>query len=160
QMLNAYERLLQTEPNSVAAQLGKAQAEGAMGHLDQAAEIFQKLAQANQLPAKVWLDYARLEIQRQARRSDPDWVYVGNLLAKAAKANPKEVDVQLLEAQMWTVRRPDPDKGPDMDRARKVLVDAQKDEGGKASAELWTARVYVELKADKATKARTILAEA
>jgi tetratricopeptide (TPR) repeat protein len=160
QMFNAYERLLQTEPSSVAAQLGMAQAEGAMGHLDQAADIFQKLAQAKQLPAKVWLDYARLEIERQRLRSNPDWNYVEKLLDAAGEANPKTVDVQLLKAKMWTVRRSDPASGPDMTRARKVLEDAQAEKNGKDNAELWTARVYLELGAKQNKEAQRILTEA
>jgi tetratricopeptide (TPR) repeat protein len=159
QMFSAYERLLQTEPNSITAQLGMAQAEGAMGHLDAAAKIFQKLADQRQLPNKVWLDFARLEIQRQALRPNPDWNYVEKLLTNAGEANPQSVDVQLLRAQMWMVRPPEPGKTPDKTQARKVLEDAQADKTWKDSAELWAARIYLELRNKENEEARRILDE-
>ncbi len=108
QQYNAYERLLQSEPNSVAALLGMAQAEWSMGHLDKAAEKFQRLAIARQMPDKVWLDYTRLEIQRQAQRETPDWDS-GRETAdyRGESQSQQSIDVPLATAQMWMVRQPE-----------------------------------------------------
>jgi hypothetical protein len=49
QMLQSYRRLSENEPNSLAAQLGMAQAEWMLHHFDKAAAIFQRLAQTRQM---------------------------------------------------------------------------------------------------------------
>jgi Tfp pilus assembly protein PilF len=160
QQLSAYQRLLQADPTSVTAKLGMAQAEGAMGHLDSALKLFESLANARQLPDKLWLYYVRLEIQQQALEKRPDWERVDMLLSNAEKANPKSIDVELLKAQMWTVRPSDAANAPSMDKARKVLEDAQGDKDGEKSAELWTARIYLEMRDKNLKKAQEILAQA
>ncbi len=156
QMYNAFERLAQGQPNSVTAKVGMAQAEWTMGHLDNAADKFRDLALAGRMPDRVWLDYVRLETQRQAQQETPNWEYVENLLENATKANPGSVDLPLAKAQICVLR--DPKTG--LDKARDVLKQAQTEGAWKDNAELWTARVYLELRARQPIEARKILDEA
>jgi len=156
QMFKAYERLRDREPNSLAAQLGMAQAEWMLRHLDKAAEIFQRLAQARQLPAKAWLDYARLELERQVQQGQPNWHDFLIVLNTAEKLNPDAVEVPLLKAQ-WQMLQ------GKLDEARRVLRMAQAEKTWKNSNELWAARILLELrdqKGDGLGRARKLLAEA
>lgn len=157
QMLNAYERMLEVEPNSIAAQLGMAQAEWSMGQLEKAVEKYLQLARKGQLPAKLWLDLVRLEIQRQAQEERPNWPYVEELIGKAKKANPNSIDVPLLTAQMLMLW-----KQPSLKEARAALENAQGQKEWRDNVELWTARVYLELRGKNPNlgEARKILAEA
>jgi tetratricopeptide (TPR) repeat protein len=155
QMYRAYERLHQNDANSLTAQLGMAQAEWRMGHLDKAAETYQRLRADRRMPSKVYLDYTRLEIQRQALQERPDWRLVGQLLNDAAQANPAAVEVPLLRAQLCLVRA-------DVAEARRLLQEAQREKGWRDSVELWTARIALELqdKPKNVKAARALLAEA
>ncbi len=156
QMFKAYERLRVQDPNSLAAQLGMAQAEWMLRHLDKAAEIFQRLAQARKLPAKGWLDYARLEMERQIQQGQPNWSDFQVVLQAAEKLNPDAVEVPLTKAQ-WQMLQ------GNLEEARRVLTAAQAEKAWKNSAELWTARVTIELrdkKGDGMAKARKLLTEA
>ena len=141
-MFKAYERLREHEPNSIAAQLGMAQAEWMLHHFEKAAEIFQRLAQTRQMPAKAWLDYARLEMERQVQQGQPDWAEFQVVLGAAEKANPDAVEVPLLKAQ-WQMLH------GDLDEARQMLTEAQAEKIWKDSAELWTARISLELRDKK-----------
>jgi Tfp pilus assembly protein PilF len=155
QMLNAYERLLEVEPNSIAAQLGVAQAEWSMGRLEKAADKYLLLAKNGQLSPKVWLDFVRLEIQRQAQEQRPRWDYVEELIGKAKEANPTSIDVPLLTAQLYLLS-----KQPSLKEARAVLEDAQTKKEWQDNVELWTARVYLELRGKNPGEARKVLDEA
>ncbi|HTU19173.1 MAG TPA: hypothetical protein VMG10_14025 [Gemmataceae bacterium] len=156
QMFKAYERLRENEPNSLSAQLGMAQAEWMLRHFEKAAEIFQRLAQTRKLPAKAWLDYARLELERQIHQGQPNWTDFQIVLRAAEKLNPDAVEVPLAKAQ-WQMLQ------GDLDEARRVLTAAQADKTWKNSSELWTARISLELR-DKSgaglTKSRQLLAQA
>ncbi len=156
QMFNAFERLAQGQPNSLPALLGMAQAEWSMGHLDRAAEKYRQLALAGQMPDTVWLDFTRLEIQRQAQQERPDRANIENLLENAKKANPRSIDVPLLKAQMYLLEAPK----AELEKARDVLKDAQGEKAWKNSVELWTARIYLELRANQRDEARKVLDEA
>src|SRR5579875_1663881 len=156
QMFKAYERLRDQEPNSLAAQLGMAQAEWMLHHLDKAAEIFGRLAQSRQLPARTWLDYARLEMERQVQQGQPNWAHFQMVLNTAEKLNPDAVEVPLTKAQ-WLMLQ------GDLDEARRILVAAQAEKLWKNSSELWAARISLELrdkKGDGLTQARKLLTEA
>lgn len=157
QMFKAYERLRETQPNSLAAQLGMAQAEWMLHHLDKAAEIFRRLAQTRPLPAKTWLDYARLELERQAQHQGKfDWPTFQSVLSRAEKTNPNAVEVPLIKAQ-WRMLQ------GDLAAARQVLTEAQAEKVWKDSAELWSARISLELRdkeGDRLARARKLLAEA
>ncbi len=156
QMFKAFERLHDTEPNSLAAQLGMAQAEWMLHHFDKAVEIFQRLAKAGQLPDKAWLDFARLELERQAQRGQANWADFRIVLGNAEKANPDAVEVPLLKAQ-WQMFQ------GDMEEARRLLTEAQGEKVWKNSGELWTARISLELRdkqGNRLAKARNLLSEA
>jgi len=154
QMYKAYERLSQSQTNSVSALLGMAQAEWSMGHLDKAAERYRQLALSGQMPDKVWLDYTRLEIQRQGQQETPDWKVADNLLETAKKANPKSIDVPLLAALLAIAQ------GPTVEKARDVLKQAQAEQAWQNNLDLWTARIYLELRDNRREEARRILEEA
>lgn len=156
QMLQSYQRLSENEPNSLAAQLGMAQAEWMLHHFDKAAAIFQRLAQTRQMPAKAWLDYARLELERQVQQGQLDWRGFEVVIGPAEKANPDAVEVPLLKAQ-WQMLN------GDLKQARQLLNESQGEKVWKDSAELWTARVSLELRdkeGDRLARARKILDEA
>jgi tetratricopeptide (TPR) repeat protein len=156
QMFKAYERLRQNEPNSLAAQLGMAQAEWMLRHFDKAAEIFQRLAQSRKLPAKAWLDYARLELERQVQLGQPNWTDFQIVLKNAERLNPEAVEVPLAKAQ-WQMLQ------GELDEARRLLAAAQAERIWNNSSELWTARISLELRDKKDAgfaKARKLLAQA
>jgi cellulose synthase operon protein C len=156
QMLQSYRRLNENDPNSLAAQLGMAQAEWMLRHFDKAAAIFQRLAQTQQLPPKGWLDFARLELERQVQQGQPDWIEYQRVLSAAEKANPDAVEVPLLRAQ-WRML------SGDLEAARQVLTEAQAQKIWKDHAELWSARMSLELRdkqGDRLARARKILDEA
>ena len=156
QMFKAYERLRDQDPNSLVAQLGMAQAEWMLHHFDKAAEIFQRLAQSRQLPAKAWLDYVRIEMERQVQQGQPNWTNFQIVLRTAERLNPDAVEVPLAKAQ-WLMLQ------GDLDEARQTLIAAQAEKPWKNSSELWTARILLELhdkKGDSLAKARKLLAEA
>ncbi|HTU19424.1 MAG TPA: tetratricopeptide repeat protein, partial [Gemmataceae bacterium] len=156
QMLMAYERLRDNDPSSVAAQLGMAQSEWMLHHFDKAAEIFSRLAQSRQMPAKTWLDYARLELERQVQRGQLDWAEFQTVLGPAGKANPNAVEIPLLKAQ-WQML------GGNLKEARQVLMEAQAEKVWKDKPELWTAHISLELRGkegDRLGRAWKLLAEA
>ncbi|MGH7169871.1 MAG: tetratricopeptide repeat protein, partial [Gemmataceae bacterium] len=156
QMFKAYERLRENEPNSIAAQLGMAQAEWMLHHFDKAAEIFNRLARSRQMPAKAWLDYARLELERQIQQGQLDWNEFQEVLNPAEKANPDAVEVPLLKAQGRMLQG-------DLETAHQILLEAQAEKIWKDSPELWTARMSLELRGkqgNQVARARELLAEA
>jgi tetratricopeptide (TPR) repeat protein len=156
QMFKAFQRLRDHEPNSLAAQMGMAQAEWMLRHYDKAAEIFQHLAQSRQLPARSWLDFARLEMERQIQQKQPDWTDFQNILHNAEKLNPDAVEVPLTKAQ-WQMLQ------GKLDEARRILIAAQREKNWKDSGELWTARISLELRDKKGegiAKARKLLDQA
>ncbi len=156
QMFTAYKRLGDQEPNSLAAQLGMAQAEWMLHRFDKATAIFQRLAESGQLPAKAWLDYARLELERQVQQGQPNWTEFQLVLGKAGKANPNAVEVPLIKSQWHMLQG-------NLDEARRILKAAQAEKTWKNSDELWTARISLELRdkeGDGRSRARKLLAEA
>ncbi|HEY7327907.1 MAG TPA: hypothetical protein VH592_09720 [Gemmataceae bacterium] len=156
QMFKAFQRLRDREPDSLAAQMGMAQAEWMLRHYDKAAEIFQHLAQARQLPARSWLDFARLEMDRQLQQKQPDWTDFQNILRTAERLNPDAVEVPLTKAQ-WEMLQ------GKLDEARRILIAAQGEKTWAKSGELWTARISMELRDKKGegiAEARKLLAQA
>src|SRR5262249_54011728 len=80
QMLSAYQRVVELDPDSVQALVGLATAEWAMQRLDNASERYRQLIAQQRMPAKGWLDVARLEIQRQYQADKPRWDGVEGLI--------------------------------------------------------------------------------
>src|SRR5262249_51089698 len=97
QMHEAYKQVADWDPTSVQAQLGMAAARWSQGKLDEAFALFQGVMQQGQVPARGWLDIARLMIQIQVRSERvADWRGVEQALAMAEKVNPDAVaDVAL-----------------------------------------------------------------
>jgi tetratricopeptide (TPR) repeat protein/Tfp pilus assembly protein PilF len=156
QMFKAFERLRDNEPNSIAAQLGMAQAEWMLHHFDKAVEIFQHLAESRQLPAKAWLDYARLELERQVQQGQLNPTDFRIVLRNAEKFNPEAVEVPLVKAQ-WQMLQ------GNLEEARRELKAAQAEKLWKNNGELWTARISLELRdkeGDRLGRARKLLEEA
>jgi tetratricopeptide (TPR) repeat protein len=104
QSFAAYKRVLDWDPSSVVARLGMASARWSEGRLDEAAQSFQEVALMGKMPDRVWLDFARLEVQRQALKADPakrDWNVAEQALDNAKKAAPSlAAQVELLRADI------------------------------------------------------------
>ena len=125
-------------------------------HFEKAEEIFNRLAQTRRMPAKAWLDYARLQLERQVQQGRLDWAEFQVVLGAAEKANPDAVEVPLLKAQ-WRMLH------GDLDEARQILTEAQAEKVWKDRAELWTARISLELRdkqENRLPRARKLLQEA
>jgi tetratricopeptide (TPR) repeat protein len=88
QMYDAYRRVLDREPTSVAAQLGMAMARWAQGRYNDALEQYQLIMSQKRVPARGWFDVARLEIQRQAQADKPEWKRAEEAVERAEKTNP------------------------------------------------------------------------
>jgi tetratricopeptide (TPR) repeat protein len=160
QMYQAYERLRASEPNSVPALLGMAQAEWKLNHLDKAAALYRQLRASRRMPPRVFIDHARLEIQLQFQQDQPNWPAIEHLLKDAESVNPEAIEVPLMRAQLAMIRG-------DVQQARKILQETQSEKVWKDNDELWAARVLLELqdrhKDDKhrsVAQARRVLDEA
>ena len=72
-MLDAYHKVLAWNPDSVPALLGQATALWAQGRLNEAMESYRRVITQKLVPARAWLDIARLEAQRQFQEEKPEW---------------------------------------------------------------------------------------
>lgn len=140
-MFEAYQRLADLDPYSTIAQIGMARAEWMLGHLDKAAKLFHQLHAGGRMPSKLYLDYTRLEIQRQGQEQRPDWVGVEKLMNLTEKLNPQAVETTLLRAQLSLAS----DADGKTEAANGVLREAQKEKGGDKHIELWIARIQLNL---------------
>jgi tetratricopeptide (TPR) repeat protein len=163
QMISAYQRVLVNDPASAPALLGLAAAEWSLQRLDSAAGYYQQLIALGKVPDKAWQDIARLQIQRLAQsasreRERPEgeprtpatgaWSRVEEALATAARATPDAVEVPLLEAEMWVVRK-------DETRAADILTRARAKHPGEP--ELWVAEADLALRGkDRAGRKRAL----
>ncbi|MGL4552093.1 MAG: tetratricopeptide repeat protein, partial [Gemmataceae bacterium] len=152
QMYNAFKRVSDWDPSSVAARIGMAEARLAQGQLDDARAQFDVLIKQQQMPARAWLDAARLEIQRQMTAEKPAWDNAERLLAQAEETNPRAVvEIPLLRAEM--LMRQDR-----TDEARKELrsaCDRCPDE-----VDLWAALADCALRRNKPADAKKVLDDA
>lgn len=152
QMFNAYKRVAEFDPSSVIAHLGMAEARAAQNKLGDAAKQFDVLAAHRRMPARGWLDYARLELQRQLLSDRPDWPRVEAVLTRATEANPKAVvEVTLLRAEVLLRQ----DRGPDALKEVTAARDRTPDE-----ADLWVAVADVCIRLKKPADARKALDDA
>jgi tetratricopeptide (TPR) repeat protein len=151
QMLGAYQRVQEIDPDSAGALLGIAAAEWSMQRLDSAAGTYGQLIALGRLPDKGWLDVARLEIQRQHQSNPPHWEVVEKYLDNAARLLPDTVEVTLLRAEMWLARK----EGA---RADEVLQQALRQSPNEA--ELWAARADLEARRGRMEQARAVLDQA
>jgi tetratricopeptide (TPR) repeat protein len=152
QMFKAFERVAQRDPTSVAAQLGMAAARWAQGQDSAARTHYDVLIRHDSVPARAWVDIARLEIQRQVKSDAPNWSEVDRMLDKAHKHFPHgNLEVTLLRAEV-ILRKGQPD------RARRLL-EAERDRHPK-DAELWSALADLALRQKKPQRARSLLDDA
>jgi tetratricopeptide (TPR) repeat protein len=151
QMLSAYQRVREFDPDSVAALLGIAAAEWSMQRLDSAATTYQQLVAIGKVPDKAWLDMARLQIQLQLQSNKPNWERVAFFLEQATKVLPDAIEVTLLRAEMWLAQK-QPTKADD------VLRQAQ--EKSPNEAELWAARIDLAVRRERPEIGEEVLKEA
>ncbi len=138
-MFEAYQRLSDGDPHSAIARIGMARAEWMMGHLDKAAQQFHRLQASGAMPSKLYIDFARLEIERQRQEPRPDWTNLEKLMDVTEKLNPNSAELPLLRAQLYLAR------DGKTDLADNVLRDAQREKDGDKRVELWIARIQLEL---------------
>jgi tetratricopeptide (TPR) repeat protein len=101
QMYDAYKRVAEWDPGSVAAQVGMAAARWAQGRLDEAQRLYTQVMSQGRVPPRGALDIARLEIQRQLQSDTPEWKDAELLLNQAARLNPQaKAEVALLRAEL------------------------------------------------------------
>jgi tetratricopeptide (TPR) repeat protein len=126
----AFSRVLEQDANSVTARLGKAEAQAALGRLDDALDQYRKLMELPDAPGDGWVEVARLTLLRNLQREQPDWREVDAALDKAAKAKPNAPDIVLLRAEALMAQ-------DQPDRAEELLSRAR-DQEPKQTA-FWTA---------------------
>jgi tetratricopeptide (TPR) repeat protein len=151
-MYDAYKRVADWDPRSVAAHMGMATARIQQGQFKQANAEFAALKRQGQVPPRAWIDVVRLEMQHQLQQSKPDWKEAENGLEQAAKFNPEAtVEVALLRAELLVRQKKDHEAEGVLNRA----CQGQPDE-----AELWTALAELALRRKKPDEARSTLLEA
>ncbi len=105
-MFESFSRVLERDPQSVVARLGRAAARWTEGRLDEAALDFQELAVKGKIPDGAWLDVARLEVTRQTAKDDKaDWRFAEQALGSAQLVTPRASEIYLLRAQMLTAQK-------------------------------------------------------
>jgi Tfp pilus assembly protein PilF len=152
QMYNAFKRVADQDPNSVPAQVGMAAARWAQGKRQEASDQYQRVVSQQMVPPRVWIDIARLEIQRQTQAARPDWTDAEKALVQAEKVNPKAlIEVRLLQAEVLVRKN-------QLEAARALLEKEKKHTPNEV--DLWTALAELALREKKKDQARTILDEA
>lgn len=100
-MFNAFQRVLEYDPTSVPALLGMALARWSQGQLDNAYVQYSAVMRQKRVPARAWIDIARLEIQRQVQSPKPDWAKVETILKSASEAFTEDtLEITLLKADL------------------------------------------------------------
>jgi predicted Zn-dependent protease len=151
QMYDAYKRILEYDPTSGVARLGMGTAMSMMGRLDEAIKELKKANDAEDVPAQGWLDFARLEMQRQLTQAVPDWKEVENALAKAEKLDPSSVELVLLRAELLYANKRAKD-------AEQLLM--QKKQERPQQAEFWVALIELAERAKDTKTSQALLEKA
>jgi tetratricopeptide (TPR) repeat protein len=134
QMLAAYERALQFDPNSGEARLGMGAALWAMGRVETAIQHYETALARDQVPGAGWMDIARLRVLVQLQGDKGDragWQLAEAALERAEKTAGKYVEVKLLRAEVLAAQGK-------LEDAEQLLVDALAEAPNEA--ELWVAR--------------------
>src|SRR5262249_33286091 len=114
----AFSRVLEQDASSLTARLGMAEAQWALGRVDEALEQYRKVMELPGAPPNGWTEVARLTLLRNLQRERPNWREVESALDQAAKANPKAAEVVLLRAEALMAQE-QPDRAEDLlSRAR------------------------------------------
>jgi len=169
QMFTAFRRVAEYDPNSPVALLGMGAAQWQQGRLDEAIGNYRKVMNFSKVPLTGWLDFARLEIQRQLQREPKqrDWADAETALDKAAQtanngedAAKKEpsrgLEIAMLRAELRGIQgRPA--------EAEELLKKAREDQAYQAparQAEIWAALARLALRNKDRTGALALLDEA
>jgi Tfp pilus assembly protein PilF len=149
QMYDAYKRVADWDPDSVAAQVGMAAARWAQGRLKEARDLYAQVMKQGRVPPRGWMDIARLEIQNQLQEETPDWQKAEHALTQAALANPRATEeVALLRSEIL-VRQ---DKGAEADKLLQEAIAASP-----KAPELYAARADLALRRNEKMQAWLIL---
>jgi tetratricopeptide (TPR) repeat protein len=100
---HAYQRILTRKPRSLEARLGLARTEAALGRLREAESRYRQLARLPNAPGAM-IEVARLVLQRNLRRENPDWEEIDEALRQAERLQPRPVEVALLRADALLAR--------------------------------------------------------
>jgi tetratricopeptide (TPR) repeat protein len=150
-MYNAYKRVAEWDPNSAAALLGMGSALWAQGRPADAMVKYREVVARSAVPPKGWLDVARLEMEVQGQRTQPDWAAAEKYITEAAKANKGSCEVALLRAELLLRQG----KAED---AEALLKEAKRKQPG--AAELWAALADLAARRNARVEARKLLDEA
>jgi predicted Zn-dependent protease len=151
QVVGAYQEVAKADPGSVVAQLGMGAARWSQGRLEEALGYYRTAADLGGMPARGWVDVARLEIEKALQSDKPEWTKAEAALERAAQAAPEAVDVPLLRAEVLMARE-------EFKEAETLLLAARKAQPDKV--ELWAALADVALRRKDRDGARAAIAEA
>jgi Tfp pilus assembly protein PilF len=151
QMYDAYKRVADLDAASVPALLGMASAEWSLGRLDSARDKYEQVKARYKMTARGWLDFARLEMQRQMQSNPPDWKEVEDALASARELNPKSVETTLLKADLFAARK-------QMKEAEALLTKARSEQPDQV--DLWVACVDLARRIQRPDQGFALLDEA
>jgi Tfp pilus assembly protein PilF len=152
QMYDAFQRVLEHDPNSVPALLGMAMARWSQGQLDNALTQYQAVMRQKRVPARVWIDIARLEMQRQVQQPRPDWGQVEKILQGATDSLPENtLEVTLLRAEVMVRQGKSKEARTFLESAREKTPN---------EVELWTALVDLAIREKSLARAKSLLEQA
>jgi len=154
--LDVNQRILTTDPTSLAARVGAAAAMAAAGKSEEALEQYERIAAAippDRLPSvpQVWYPLLQLRIQQQLQRplSDRDWSVADSLLEMLAESpDVTPVQLSLLRAELLSRKE-------EFDAAREVLEKAADLD---PSPHVWSALVSLALRSGDAAGATAVVA--
>lgn len=105
--LTAFQRAAETDPTSLTARRGKANARWALGQTGEAITIYQELVAHTKDPeeaARRRVEYVRMLLQTGLPRQAKEWSKIEEELTAAEKTLVKSMDVALLRAEILFVR--------------------------------------------------------
>ncbi|MCS6850891.1 MAG: tetratricopeptide repeat protein [Gemmataceae bacterium] len=153
--VEALQRVLSSDPNSVPARYGKAVALARLGRLDDAiTELEQVLPQAGAPPAG-WKTLARFRFAQALRQpaAQRDWKAFTKALDRAQRATPNAWEVTALRVEYLLALEP-----PRADEARQLLDQAERQHPERV--EVWIARAAIEERLRRLEAALNVLDEA
>jgi tetratricopeptide (TPR) repeat protein len=157
QMYDAFKRVLDLNPDSVPALLGMGAAEWIQGRLEEARARYHDALKYPRIPSEALIDLARLEVEYQLSRDEPNWQLVDQLLADAEKANPnKYAEVILLRADALLARGTR--YGGGIEASHQVLKEARDKRPDEIA--LWTGLADLKRRNQQVDQALALLAQA
>jgi tetratricopeptide (TPR) repeat protein len=135
--LAAFERACETDPTSLAARRGLANARWAMGQTGEALQIYQDLVGRTKDPADAArrrVEYVRMLLRTGQALSAKDAGKIAQELDEIQKAQPKSIDVPILRAELLFVQK-------DLKQAEELLQETVKTHPDRH--ELWLALIEI-----------------